>query len=255
MDAAGFTGIVRRLLRGQAKSMQGGRMLCIGHSHITCVASAAKLSGVALEAFNFWGTPGAIQHHRGLQVLSDALADQLALHEGTMFSMVGGSAFGILGLLVHPRPFDFVLPESPGLFLDNSAELLPASLVRRLLEALMVDHLSIMADIRGHCRGRLFHVEPPPPYADGLRMQEDIPWDMYPGMTRQVSPAVFRYKLWRMHSRILKDWCIGRDVGFVSCPPSAVDQDGFLASPFYSDGAHANEAYGALVLEQMRQLA
>lgn len=254
MAAAGFTGIVRRMLSTQERSEGAGSLLCVGHSHVGCVASAARIGGITLQALNFWGMPGAIERCDGRPVLSDSIASQLAQHDGLVFSMVGGAAFGVLGLLVHPRRFDFVLSESPGLFLDDSAELLPSSLVRRLLESLMADDLAVMADIRLHCRGRLFHIEPPPPYADAQRMLHDIPWEMYPGMTREISPAVFRYKLWRMQSRILMDWCSQNDVVFVSCPRESLDREGFLASSFYGDGAHANEAYGTLLLEQMRRL-
>jgi hypothetical protein len=255
MAAAGFAGIVRRLLHGERSPASGRHPICIGHSHVACVASAARHGGTALDALNLWEMPGAIQQRDGRPALSDKLVHQLQHHDGSVFSMVGGSAFGILGLLVHPRRFDFVLPESPKLLLDETAEILPASLVRRLLEGLMADYLALMAEIRTLCRARLFHVEPPPPYADSQRMVPDIPWDMYPGMKREISPAVFRYKLWRMHSRILMDWCAEHDAGFVPCPPSALDQGGFLASAFYGDGAHANEAYGALVLAQMGGLA
>ncbi|GAB2555866.1 hypothetical protein [Rhodanobacter koreensis] len=230
-------------------------LLCIGHSHVACVARAAEAAGTSLQALNFWEMPGAIQHENGTSRLSVLLEQRLKKHTGPVFSMIGGAAHGVLGMLVHPRRFDFVLPAEPALPLDPAAEVLPALAVRHILESLMVDYLTMMSQVHRLCAGRLFHLESPPPLADAQRMQADIPWGMYPGMCHEISPAHFRYKLWRLHSQIVGDWCARAGATFVPCPPQSVDENGFMRESYYGDGAHANTAYGELVLEQMRQLA
>lgn len=230
-------------------------LLCIGHSHVACVARAAESAAVPLNALNFWDMPGAILRDEGGSRFSVALVQQLEQHSGPVFSMVGGAAHGVLGMLVHPRRFDFVLPTQPGLPLDPAAELLPAGVVRGVLESLMADYLALMSEVRRHSTGPLFHIEPPPPFADNQRMHADMPWGMYPGMLHEISPAYLRYKLWRMHSQILDEWCAGAVATLVACPREAMDENGFMREPYYGDGAHANTAYGELVLEQMRQLA
>jgi hypothetical protein len=230
-------------------------LLCIGHSHVACVATAAAATGIPLQALDFWAMPGAIGQVDGVPCLSPALEQQLCQHAGPLFSLVGGAAHGVLGMLVHPRRFDFVLPLQPELPLDATAEILPMLAVRRMLEALMSDYLGLMIQLRRLCSGPLFHVEPPPPYADAARMHADMPWDMYPGMRREISPASFRYKLWCLHSQILDDWCRTNGATLLRCPAAAVDENGFLREPYYGDGAHANAAYGGLVLQQMRRLA
>jgi hypothetical protein len=232
-----------------------GPLLCIGHSHVACVARAAEATGTSLQALNFWEMPGAILHENGTSQLSALLEQQLRKHTGPVFSMIGGAAHGVLGMLVHPRRFDFVLPAEPALPLDPAAEVLPALAVRRVLESLMVDYLAMMSQVHRPCVGRLFHLESPPPFADAQRMQADIPWGMYPGMCHEISPAHFRYKLWRLHSQIVSDWCAGAGATFVPCPPQSVDGNGFMRESYHGDGAHANAAYGELVLEQMRRLA
>lgn len=230
-------------------------LLCIGHSHVACVARAARAASVPLQALDFWTMPDAIVRSDGAARFSPALITQLREHAGPVFSFIGGAAHGVVGMLVHPRRFDFVLPWAPELPLDPAAEVLPALAVRAIVEAAMGEYLDLLNQLRALCRGALFHVESPPPYADAQRMHADIPWAMYPGMLQEISPAWMRYKLWRMHSRIVEDWCLANDATMVSCPPLAVDAEGFLRAPYYGDGAHANEAYGALVLDQMRQLA
>lgn len=232
-----------------------GPMLCVGHSHVACVARAATARGVALQALNFWEMPGAIERDDGPPRFTPALEQRLRQHDGPLFSLIGGAVHGVVGMLVHPRRFDFVLPWEPDLPLDPAAEVLPALAVRAILESLMTEYLALMTELRLLCRGPMFHLEAPPPYADAQRMHADIPWALYPGMCQEISPASMRYKLWRLHSRIVRDWCDAAGVTFVACPSPAIDAGGFLREPYYGDGAHANEAYGELVLGQMRQLA
>ncbi len=230
-------------------------MICIGHSHVACVARAAENIGLRLRAINFWEIPGALQNKNGESRLSETLEQELKQHSGAVFSMVGGAAHGILGMLVHPRRFDFVLPEEADLPLDPAAELLPFGAVRGLLESLTADYLALMTVLSNLCGDRFFHIESPPPYADASRMHSDIPWSMYPGMRQEISPAFFRYKLWRLHSRIVSDWCMSAGATFVPCPTETMDENGFMREQYYGDGAHANPAYGERVLVQMRQLA
>lgn len=228
---------------------------CIGHSHVTCVAQAARIAETSLQAWNFWEMPGAVERADGEPRLSPTMSQQVQQIDGPVFSLIGGAAHGVLGMLVHPRRFDFVLAEEPGLALDAAAELIPCVAVQRTLEALMSDYLILMAQVNSLCQGPMFHIESPPPFADAQRMQQDIPWDMYPGMLHEISSAPLRYKLWRLHSSILREWCAAAGAGFVPAPPATMDQNGFMLEAFYGDGAHANAAYGELVLAQMRRLA
>lgn len=240
---------------GEGTPERADKLLCIGHSHLACVAQAAADTGFPLEALNFWEMPGAIEKVDGKPWLSDALRSRLREYAGPVFSMIGGGAHAVIGTLVHPRRFDFVLPWAPQLPVDPASEILPAQAMRGVLEARMAEYLALMAEVRDLCHGPMFQIEPPPPSADMQRMQADTPWDMYPGMCREIAPVHTRYKLWRMHSRIVEDWCHGADVTFVACPAEAMDADGFLRDAYYGDGVHCNAAYGELVLEQMRQQA
>ncbi|MGH8156480.1 MAG: hypothetical protein ACREPQ_00040 [Rhodanobacter sp.] len=242
-------GLLQRSLHGPEP------MLCIGHSHVDCVARAAAKTGVALQALNFWEMPGSIVREGDRPRFVPALEESLREHGGAVFSLIGGAVHGVVGMLVHPRRFDFVLPWEPELPLDAAAEVLPALAVRGMLESLMAEYLALMGELRRLCHGPMFHLESPPPYADAHRMHADIPWGLYPGMCQEISPAPLRYKLWRLHSRIVSDWCDAAGVTMVACPAPAVDAQGFLRKSYYGDGAHANEVYGELVLGQMRQLA
>lgn len=230
-------------------------LLCIGHSHVSCVARAAAIDGVSLRSFNFWDLPEAINRERGHPTFCTSICDALMQHDGPVFSLVGGASHVVMGMLVHPRRFDFVLPQEPDLPLDPTAEILPALAVRRVIESLAQEYLMLMDEVRRLCTGPMYHMEPPPPYRDATRMHADIPWGMFPDRCQEISPAPLRYKLWRMHSQVLAAWCHGAGVGLVAAPPTSMDDSGFMLATYYGDGAHANEAYGSLLLQQMRALA
>lgn len=230
-------------------------LLCIGHSHVACVALAARSAAHPLQALNFWKMPGAIRRDSGGPRFDLAIERQLREHDGPVFSMLGGAAHVVLGFLVHPRRFDFVLPAEPALPLDPAAELIPSLAVQRMLESQMGDYPALLARVRGLCAGRVFHIEPPPPCADPERLHARIPWAVFPGRCREVSPVSLRYKLWRLHSQILTHWCAETGVDLLPVPAGTTGADGCLCEPYCRDGVHANEHYGALVLEQMRQLA
>jgi hypothetical protein len=63
-----------------------------------------------------------------------------------------------------------------------------------------------------------------------------------------------RYKLWRLHSQIMRGHAEEAGIRFVAHPREAVDEEGFLRDELCGNATHANAAYGALILEQMRSL-
>jgi hypothetical protein len=228
------------------------RLVCIGHSHTRTVVAAARRQGVSLAGIDFWSTGAPLVMDEGRPRFRQDIAQQLS---GIVFSMVGGTAFNIMALCVHPRRFDFVLPSAPQLPFDPLAELVPFGAVRSALLAMTQDYLNLMGYVRDAARGPVYHVEAPPPFADAVRKlpREFLPY--FADKSREISPHYFRYKMWRLHSEIVQDFCARRSIGFIPRPPEAVDSEGFLLPRYYADPMHVNEAYGALVLAQMRRLA
>ena len=98
-------------------------------------------------------------------------------------------------------------------------------------------------------------MESPPPCADAQQALAHIPWQLFPGMSKDISPRYLRYKVWRLHSEIVASFCADHDIRYAGHPPQAVDHEGFLLSEFSHDGIHTNGRYGALLLRQMRELA
>lgn len=230
-------------------------ILAIGHSHVACVQLAASEIGFEMSSFNFWLAPGASIAANGTLYLSEELKDTIRKHSGPVLSFVGGASHVVLGGLVHPRRFDFVLAEQPELPVHPDAELLPQEAVRAMMRAHMGGYLNLMKEIVELASEPVCHFEPPPPCRDDQRIMRTMPWSLFPDMKREISTLPFRYKMWRVHGAIIRDWCAAHGVRFIVPPPESVDADGCITDRCTHDGLHGNPTYGALVVDQIRRLA
>jgi hypothetical protein len=230
-------------------------LLCIGHSHLHCVQAASAETGIAIDAVNFWDDNSVVVGYPDEPALTADLQQRFRAHAGTIFSFVGGGAHSVVGLVSHPRRYDFVLPEAPSLPLDPQSEVIPVDAVRAMLLEHVRPFLKLMDHVHSLARQRLVQVEPPPPCGDAQRMRPHIPWPLFPGMLKEIAPKSLRYKIWRLHSDIVATHCAQRGIGFLAHPRHAVDVEGFMLAEFFHDGIHANGRYGALLLQQMRELA
>jgi hypothetical protein len=225
--------------------------VCIGHSHAAALAGGAKVGGVALDTMNFWETGVPWSHDAEGSRLRPDLADRLRRGR-LVLSVIGGSAHTVLGMVEHHRPFDFVLPADPDLPIDERRELVPAEAVRAKLVEMTFEYLQTIPIVMRTATGPVIQVEPPPPVADADRIAPSIPWGLFPGQPRLIAPKWLRYKLWRLHCEVIAAACADFGIGFARAPFRARDGDGFLDPSYDQDGAHANAAYGALVLEELR---
>src|SRR5262249_5393548 len=121
-------------------------MICIGHSHMACVMTAAEeartpLDAIALEKKAYFRelrhSPTHDDPGRGLG--ETALA-RLA-EPGAVYAFIGGVNHLTLGLKRHPVPFDFVLPDEPDLALDSGAQIVPYGAMERIMATDAVEHL------------------------------------------------------------------------------------------------------------------
>jgi hypothetical protein len=240
---------VRRLGRRALDRLAPPPVL-IGHSHARPIFEAAAEAGFRLKGYNFWTAP-----QPALNPDRTAFHPEIrrTLARGPVFSAVGGVGHNLVGMVRHPRPFDLVLPGEPGLAISPGAELLPSGAVRQAIAAVIEEHLAVMRLVRSVATGRVFHLMPPPPLEDGARMLADIPWMFFPHLTREVAPALVRYKCWRLHGEIVAAFCAREGIEAIPPPPEASDGRGFLKPEHYADAMHVNARYGALVLRQMRQ--
>jgi hypothetical protein len=217
---------------------------------VDCVAAAAANAAIPLDAINFWHTLPFCED--GSVELTPEVCSRLI---APVFSLIGGAVHHDVGLFVHSRPYDFVLPERETLPLIEGAELVPYDAVYAAMQVRTRPHLKTMAAVRAATKGQMFHMESPPVFANEVA-PTDIPgWMPHLKEYAAISPVWFRYKLWRVHSRIIRTYCNEADIVFIPHPSEAVDAQGLLAVAFYGQTAHANREYGAMVLRQIQKLA
>lgn len=233
-------------------------MVCIGNSHLACVLIAARDQGTPLDAVILKDSPhfngvraGAVvsdKRYRG-SIPRDAVQ---RLAQGPVFSFIGGTKHSALGMAKTRWPFDFVLPEDPELALADTAEVVPVNAVRTFLKREIRRSLNQLEELRGVVTGLVYQFDaPPPPSTDWFSPADDPRLSAKRGKGNLV--PLLRYKLWRLHSEIVREHAEQIGVTFVPCPDEALGEHG-LREEFVRNQTHANEAYGTLVLAQMKAL-
>ena len=230
-----------------------GKILFVGHSHITALREAHTLYG---------GGPGrefvcVNQPEFKPEMIGEGLNPAIALriqgaNAALHVSLFGGNDHSIICVLNDPRPFEVVLPEAPDLYVDERAEVLPAALLRAELKRRVLPHLRELAAYRAMVQGRLIHVESPPPIADIPFLEAHAGDFAEPMRERGFAPALFRYKIWRMHSALYREACAQLGVEFLPVPPEMMDAQGMMIPQAWNqDPTHGNPFYGKHVLARI----
>lgn len=231
--------------------MQQRSVVWVGSSHVGAVSAAAQAAQSAVAVVNFKRVPNFAEDiDRGL--LAPSVVQKLGGR--TVISLVGGNMHNEMGLIRHPRPFDFVLPAEPELPTDDG-ELIPAEALEAALRRRMRRALAALALLKQHATERMYHLESPPPIGDDDYIRQNIdPFYQKRGVAELgIVSRGLRYKLWRLHSEIVRRACSELAIDFVPCPREAID-DGFLRRDLYANATHANHLYGAMLLAQVESL-
>ena len=184
-----------------------------------------------------------------------AVRDQIARHDPLIASASGGNVHNGFALIRHPRPFDFLLSTEDGPALEPDAEPLSEALVRAALEEGMARDRIRLREIR-RTAGDVVQLESPPPLADSayIAAQADAYFKDRGIGDLGVAPAGLRYKIWRLHSRIVADYCVELGVRFLPVPRETQDDNGFLLPHLAGDATHGNAAYGEAVIRALEAL-
>lgn len=234
------------------------RATAIGHSHSANLADAVRAAGAPVDVLNFWTLPGAVTQHAGHAELSAGVIARLVPPGPALpvFSLIGGAVHHDVGLIEHPEKFDFVDPDFPDEPLSPGARIIPLRAVEAALHARALPYLRIMDAVRRAAPGPVYHLQSPPIFADETLQGADLDyWTALYGYAPRVAPAPARRRLWRLHSAIVRRHCAAQGIIWVPCPPAAFDAAGYLRAGLNAHAAHANAAYGALLLRQVLDLA
>jgi hypothetical protein len=242
-------------------------ILVIGQSHIAAVRSAARTRREAdpdrprtrvihtMEPQYAPEVEGEGDEGRFTAILEQTIRDQIARQAPLVASASGGNVHNGFALIRHPRPYDFLLAGEHGPALDPDAEPLTEAQVRAALEAGLARDRLRLREIR-RIAGDVIQLESPPPLADNswVAAQADAYFkDRGLGELGVASPEL-RYKIWRLHSRIVAGYCAEIGLGFLPVPPETQDGQGFLKPEYAGDATHGNEAYGEAVIRALEAL-
>jgi hypothetical protein len=202
--------------------------------------------------------PDQVELNPALVAALTRLRDERPIQAG--FLSIDGNAHTLFALVKHPRPFDFVLAEQPDLPLDPESELIPEAFVEAALRDRMARTERLIGAMVRHLPVPLFQVESVPPVRSTehiLATQENVFWDMLKLGELGVAPAFLRYKLWRLHSRLVREFCDRHGVAFIPAPAESQDADGFLVEGACTrgDATHGNASYGEHILRQIYAVA
>lgn len=170
-----------------------------------------------------------------------------------LFSIIGGNAHNVVGLVNHPRPYDFVLDVEPTMPTDRSKELIPCAIVRAALERRMEDAFALMTSIRALTKIPMIHCEPPPPIPSEAHIRAHAGKFTERIASDGISPALLRLKLWKLQSDIQRKFCNAHDIRFLPSPPQVADDNSMLAERAWGpDPTHGNQWYGEQMIAQVR---
>ena len=243
------------------------RVIIVGDSHTAAVAQAAKIrketsvdGEVTFEIHRIGREKPGGKMIKGpsleqiVEILRNASADVV------LVSMVGGNQYNVLGMLVHPEPFDFLLEGDDPATLTPDARVIPASQIEAAFDHFLSGTLSqqVQELLRAFPGKIKLHVEPPPPKEDGdyIRKNAESYFQTEENINLKVSPAPFRRRLWVAQSRALDRLCNNLGMTLIRAPEDSMDESGYLQRDAYgADATHANAVYGEMLLRQLEQFA
>lgn len=175
----------------------------------------------------------------------------------TIFLSIRGNHHSILGLVNHPVPFDFILKDNPNLPLNDNAYIIPYVQVYEVMYNMIKDKVLFPIKLFSKIiKNDIYYLESPPPNPSDEHIKK------YPEIFKDkiekygVSPKTLRFKLWRLHSSIIKMTCNECGIHFISVPEDSIDGEGFLKEKYWvEDPTHANAQYGKLVIDQIKSIS
>lgn len=260
----------RNLFRQRSSPHEKRNLLGIGHSHILSIRYAANncldelaANGLALNTIWLGEKPYTdyqTSYNNNSGAVSTAFSNQLQNEinklepkKDIIFTSYGGNAHNILGMVQHPTPFDFLYPGIEG-EIEDGVEIVPSKLVESALieQGGFPETCWALRATRATFGGRIIQCESPPPIYDNNFLMEHAGSFRSSFVKFGISRPILRYKLWRMHSDLVKKECDKLAIEFLPAPAEFITTDGFLTTAgLNNDTTHANSFYGAAIIRQL----
>ena len=237
------------------------RIFGIGNSHLDALRHAARPAtsldkfGFAIDYLStfdpiyqpFWTLQdGRREPHNGFLVdaqrmIRELRPDIVVAFFSSNFQFANGTYGG-------DRPFDLVLPWSPGLGILPGREIIPYELVRETTQRNSQSWRSLLEQIVSFAApAPVFAVSPPPPIADFTPYYAEI---KEKAEACGVQPDSVRYKLWRAQIDTEQNCAEASGAGFLAAPLEAQNESGLRRLEYSHDILHGNIKYGELLVRQ-----
>ena len=241
-------------LKSPLRDAHDVRATLLGNSHASVIRLAANAQGFPLKVHSFLIGPQPYVNSEvpsELSAFHPVIAQSIAT--GPVFSAIGRSMHERLFLMQHPRRFDFILPTRRDLPTREDDEIIPfGAMLDTCARALELD-LMLIALAQKTATGPFFHILVQPPLEEDALALDMTPFSRASVPVFDVSPAALRLKVYLVTCSITQAWCAERQIPILPPPDKAVNERGYLKPEFALNTTHGNQAYGELVLEQIRK--
>lgn len=169
----------------------------------------------------------------------------------------GGNVHNALGLLQVQGGIDFTLPSHSDLPIDDTAQVVPYTLLRSIMTQQCGIFLDELRSIRSATTGKIFHIVSPPPIEDNTHISKIVHQDPYFAQAghNRITPALIRYKMWLLHSEIYIDVCKEYNIDVIFPDNESIVDGKWLSSDCIGpDPTHGNYIYGNRVLAQLEKI-
>lgn len=238
------------------------KIVALGHSHLNAVRDGARLVDgfdggsfelefLQIHAIHQGSTMKGPPPFEMDQNLEEAIRASFQRCD-VLLMLAYGNQHNRLGLVNHPRLFDFFLSEDRSLLVDNAREIIPEEFVKSQLRAKTAKLERFLGKVRKMAPEGLpiFQVECPAPIPSEAHIIK------YAGHFEDkisefgVTPSHLRYKLWRLFCQLTQEYCSANKIEYVPLPELVMDDSGFLREEFWQvDPSHGNTRFGKVIME------